>query len=374
MGNTHQPLLQITNVTKDYGTSKIVKNISLEIKENEIVTLLGPSGCGKTTTLRMVSGLEPITAGEITCRGKVLDSSSSKQFVAPHKRNFGMVFQSYAIWPQMSVFENVAYPLVIRKMNKSDIAKEVKRALELVGLGQFADRSPSSLSGGQQQRVAFARAIVYSPDLLLLDEPFSNLDTRLREQMRIEVKDLQERLGLSVLFVTHDQEEALSLSDRIIVLNNGYVEQTGSPIELYDKPNTAFVRDFLGKRVLFSGMVKAISDEDGIVGTKIGDENQLLYGQHPMSAKLAIGDSFFLSVRPEQIVVLPNRVEDSRNNIIPGTIEKLFFTGSQYEAEINFFNRRTISMHIPRTHDWFKGQNVFLSFPKEVSRIWPNEK
>ena len=150
----------------------------------------------------------------------------------------------------------------------------------------MADRSPSSLSGGQQQRVAFARAIVYSPDLLLLDEPFSNLDTRLREQMRVEVKDLQERLGLSVLFVTHDQEEALSLSDRILVINNGEVEQTGSPIELYDKPETAFVRDFLGKRVLFSGIVKAVSPEDGIVGTKIGDENQLLYGQHPMSAKL----------------------------------------------------------------------------------------
>lgn len=367
-------LLSINQVSKNYGAHRIVNHISLEIRRNEIVTLLGPSGCGKTTTLRLVSGLEQITSGEIRCRGKVLDSSSAKTFVPPHKRNFGMVFQSYAIWPQMTVFENVAYPLHLRKMNKSQIAEQVKRALSLVGLDHLSDRAPSKLSGGQQQRVAFARAIVYNPDLLLLDEPFSNLDTRLREQMRVEVKELQERLGLSVLFVTHDQEEALSLSDRIIVINHGEIEQTGSPLELYDRPETPFVRDFLGKRVLFSGIVSAVSAEDGIVGAKTGAEDFQLFAKHPMSDRLSVGDSFMLSVRPEQITVLPDRVEDSRNNIVPGVIEKLFFTGSHYEAQISLFGRRVISFHIPRTHDWHKGQQVFLSFSKEVSRAWAKEQ
>lgn len=367
-------LLRINQVSKSYGTNAIVKNISLEIKKHEIVTLLGPSGCGKTTTLRLVSGLEQATSGEIVCRGQRLDVPARNLFVPPHNRNFGMVFQSYAIWPQMTVFDNVAYPLRLRKMNKSDIAAETRRALEMVGLDKLADRSPSQLSGGQQQRVAFARAIVYKPDLLLLDEPFSNLDTRLREQMRYEVKELQEKLGLSVLFVTHDQEEALSLSDRIIVINHGEIEQAGTPIELYDKPLTPFVRDFLGKRVLFSGTATAVSPEDGITGAKTGAPDFQLFARHPMSDRLAIGDAFVLSVRPEQIEVLPYSVDDASQNVIPGVIEKLYFTGSHYEAQINLFGTRTISFHIPRTHDWKQGQEIFLCFPKEVSRAWAKEK
>src|SRR5690554_5948701 len=266
--------------------STAVNEISFDIKKNEILTLLGPSGCGKTTTLRMVSGLENSTGGEIVYRDQIVDSSSRGIFVPPNKRNLGMVFQSYAIWPQMTIFENIAYPLHVRKMGKADIKKEATRALELVGLAKYADRSSGSLSGGQQQRVAFARSIVYHPDLLLLDEPFSNLDARLREQMRKEVKLIQERLELSVLFVTHDQSEALSLSDRIVVINEGEIEQVGSPMDLYDRPNTSFVRDFLGNTVLFTGETISVSEESGIIGHMLGNVKQKLYSLHPLSAKL----------------------------------------------------------------------------------------
>jgi len=283
-----------------------------------------------------------------------------------------MVFQSYAIWPQMTIFENIAYPLHVRKMGKADIKKEATRALELVGLAKYADRSSGSLSGGQQQRVAFARAIVYHPDLLLLDEPFSNLDARLREQMRKEVKLIQERLELSVLFVTHDQSEALSLSDRIVVLSEGQIEQIGAPMELYDKPETTFVRDFLGTTVLFSGVVTEVGTK-GTVGHMQGKLEQKLYSLHPLSAKLEKGDRFQLSVRPEQITILPHKEDNPNDNVIVGTIVSLFFTGSQFEVEIDCSDNKPIVLTIPRTFDWFKGQFVYLSFSKEGSRLWPHQ-
>src|SRR5437763_312066 len=229
-------VLRLVGVSKFFGAVKAVDRVSLDVTEGEILTLLGPSGCGKTTTLRMAIGLERCSEGEILYQGRVVDSA--RVHVPTHKRNMGMVFQSYAIWPHMTVFENVAYPLRVRGVKGSKVREEVQRVLELVDLPGLGERPATMLSGGQQQRVALARSLVFEPRILLLDEPFSNLDAKLREQMRAELRVLQRRLGITVLFVTHDQVEALSLSDRIAVMNAGHVEQIGTPTELYLDPRT----------------------------------------------------------------------------------------------------------------------------------------
>src|SRR5215831_1074724 len=245
-----EAVLSLDAVTKLFGPVHAVDRASLEIRRGEVFTLLGPSGCGKTTTLRLVAGLEHLDAGEITLRGRVVASTRRRLFVPPHKRNLGMVFQSYAIWPHMTVLDNVAYPLELRGTRRAIIREKVSRVLGLVGLEGLETRSATLLSGGQMQRLALCRALVYEPDLLLLDEPFSNLDAKLREQMRVEVKLLQRRLRITVLFVTHDQIEALGLSDRIAVMHRGRVEQVGLPRRLYERPASAFVRDFLGQTVI----------------------------------------------------------------------------------------------------------------------------
>jgi ABC-type Fe3+/spermidine/putrescine transport system ATPase subunit len=237
-----ETVLRLAGVSKLFGLAPAVDRVSLEIQRGEIFTLLGPSGCGKTTTLRLVAGLERPDAGEIVLRGRVVASAARRLFVAPHKRNLGMVFQSYAIWPHMTVFENVAYPLRLRGTTGAVVRDKVVRVLDLVGLSGLEERSATLLSGGQMQRLALCRSLVYEPDLLLLDEPFSNLDAKLREQMRVELKLLQRRLGVTVLFVTHDQIEALSLSDRIAVMQRGRVEQVGTPRDLYERPGSPFVR------------------------------------------------------------------------------------------------------------------------------------
>src|SRR5947209_7671065 len=248
-------VLRLDGVSKSYGTVQAVDRASLEVGRGEVFTLLGPSGCGKTTTLRLVAGLDDPDVGEITLRGRVVASVSRRLFVPPHKRNLGMVFQSYAIWPHMSAFDNVAYPLRLRGVRGRAMRERVERVLELGGLGGLERRSATLLSGGQMQRLALCRALVYEPDLLLLDEPFSNLDAKLREQMRVEVKLLQRRLGITILFVTHDQIEALSLSNRIAVMHQGRVEQVGTPRELYERPASPVVRDFLGQTVILRGRV-----------------------------------------------------------------------------------------------------------------------
>ncbi|HTE87136.1 MAG TPA: ABC transporter ATP-binding protein, partial [Dehalococcoidia bacterium] len=239
-------VVTLRGVTKSFGRVEVLHGLDLEVRRGEILTLLGPSGCGKTTTLRLVIGLERCSEGEISYEGRIVDSRRRRVFVPPHKRNMGMVFQSYAIWPHMTVFENVAYPMKARHAKSSEITTMVGRALELVGLGGLASRPAPQLSGGQQQRVALARSLVYEPELLLLDEPFSNLDAHLREEMRAEVKVLQRRLGTTILFVTHDQTEAMSLADRVAVMDRGSIAQIGTPQELYGTPTSPTVRDFMG--------------------------------------------------------------------------------------------------------------------------------
>ncbi|HEY3167131.1 MAG TPA: ABC transporter ATP-binding protein, partial [Candidatus Binatia bacterium] len=250
-----QTFLEVRNLVKIFGKLTAVDNVSFKVEQGEVVTLLGPSGCGKTTTLRMVAGFEKPNAGEVEIAGRVVVATNRRINVPPEKRDIGMVFQSYAIWPHMTVFENVAFPLNVRRANRQEIKRRVEETLELVGLANFSDRPAILLSGGQQQRVSLARALVYSPSILLLDEPLSNLDAKLREQMRIEIKRLQQQLGFTVLFVTHDQIEAMSLSTRIALMNQGRIEQIGAPQDVYEHPQTPFVEDFLGRSLRFRGKI-----------------------------------------------------------------------------------------------------------------------
>ncbi|MEG2074605.1 MAG: ABC transporter ATP-binding protein, partial [Angelakisella sp.] len=233
--------------TKTLGTMTAVNRFNLEIEEGECFSFLGPSGCGKTTTLRMIAGFEDLSEGEIHLCGRPVSVKSKNLYVPPEERGLGMVFQAFAVWPHMNIFENVALPLKVKKMNKTDIQKKVAEALEHTKLSGMENVYPSDLSGGQQQRIALARAIVTNPKVMLLDEPLSNLDPKLRESMRFEIKELQKKFNFTIIFVTHDQSEAMALSDRMMVMDMGNIVQIGTPTELYSKPNNRFVHSFLGQ-------------------------------------------------------------------------------------------------------------------------------
>ena len=248
--------VKITAVTKKFGDVYAVKDFNALIKDGEFVSILGPSGCGKTTMLRMIAGFEKATEGEIAIGERIMSKSGAAYFVPPEKRNLGMVFQSYAVWPHMNVFDNVAYPLKIQKVPKEELKERTEKALALVHLEEYAARFPNQLSGGQQQRVALARALVGEPGLLLLDEPLSNLDAKLRESMRFEIKELQKKLGLTVIYVTHDQAEAMAMSDRIIVMYKGVIQQNDVPTKIYEQPANATVADFIGLVNFLEGELK----------------------------------------------------------------------------------------------------------------------
>ena len=363
-------VLRLDGVSKHFGAGPAVDGASLEIARGEVFTLLGPSGCGKTTTLRLVAGLEQPDAGEITLRDRVVASAARRVFVAPHKRNLGMVFQSYAIWPHMTVAANVAYPLELRGVKRAAIRARVASVLELVGLAGLEERPATLLSGGQMQRLALCRALVYEPDLLLLDEPFSNLDAKLREQMRVELKLLQRRLGITVLFVTHDQIEALSLSDRIAVMQRGRVEQVGAPRELYERPASAFVRDFLGQTVILRGAVKEVTGGTISVALEGALAGSTLRGRSASDAALAPGAAAHVAIRPEDIAVAaPGGALD--DNALTGTIEALLFVGDRYEARLALGGEQRILLLLPRAHEWREGQRLQLVFPSDVVSVWP---
>src|SRR5437868_7072926 len=269
--------IEVENLKIHYGDVPAVRGVGFEVLPGEQLTLLGPSGCGKTTTLRAIAGLEQPSAGEIRIGGAPVYSSASHVNIPAEKRGLSMVFQSYAIWPHMTVFENVAYGLRVRRESKDAIAEKVARALDLVQMRAFAERGASQLSGGQQQRVALARAFVFQPKVLLFDEPLSNLDAKLRADMRIELRELQHRLGITSLYVTHDLEEALAMSDRIVVMRDGLIEQTGTPDEIYRLPNSAFVADFVGSSNLIEGSLRPDLATGGLIAleTKAG---HIVYG------------------------------------------------------------------------------------------------
>jgi ABC-type Fe3+/spermidine/putrescine transport system ATPase subunit len=363
-------VLSLDGVSKRFGPVPAVDRVSLEIERGQLFTLLGPSGCGKTTTLRLVAGLEHPDAGTITLRGRVVASVQERRFVAPHKRNLGMVFQSYAIWPHMTVAENVAYPLELRGLGRAEVRDKVARVLELVGLAGLEERPATLLSGGQMQRLALCRALVYEPDLLLLDEPFSNLDAKLRAQLRVELKLLQRRLGITVLFVTHDQIEALSLSDRIAVMERGHVEQVGPPKSLYERPASAFVRDFLGQTVILRGRVAKAGalvtvEMDGALAGRTLD------GHPAPGSTLAPGVEAHVAIRPEDIEVALDGGGPSDGHALGGVIEALLFVGDRYEARVALGGDERVLLLLPRARDWREGQRVQLVFPPDTVSVWP---
>ena len=263
--------VRIEHVFKRFGAVTAVNDFDLVVKDGEFVSILGPSGCGKTTTLRMIAGFERATEGEIYIGDHCVSSSIKGSFAPPEKRDIGMVFQSYAVWPHMTVAENVGYPLKIQKVDKKEREERVQKMLELVHLGEYSKRYPHQLSGGQQQRVALARALVAQPGLLLLDEPLSNLDAKLRESMRFEILAIQKELGITVVYVTHDQGEAMAMSDRVVVMSAGVVQQIGAPHEIYTKPANKMVADFIGLVNFIDGEVKG--DRVFIKGSNVSFPN-----------------------------------------------------------------------------------------------------
>lgn len=270
----------ITGVTKSFGNVTVLQEFNQKFEDGEFITLLGPSGCGKTTMLRLIAGFEKPSSGEIYIGDKLV--SSEKEFLPPEKRGIGMVFQSYAVWPHMNVFDNIAYPLKIQKINKNEIEERVKQVLKIVHLEQYKDRFPSELSGGQQQRVALGRALVAQPEILLLDEPLSNLDAKLREEMRYEIKEITKKLKITVIYVTHDQIEAMTMSDRIVLINKGEVQQVAPPQEIYSKPKNMFVANFVGKVDFITGKVE---------GSKIlldNSNNQILSNTSSFKGKVVV--------------------------------------------------------------------------------------
>ena len=348
--------VKLENLKKTFGSVIAVDSVSIQIKKGEFFTLLGPSGCGKTTTLRMIAGFNKPDKGSIYFNDRLMND------VPPEKRNTGMVFQNYALWPHMSIFKNVSFGLEIRKISQQEAKKRVKIALDLVDLGGFEDRTPDQLSGGQQQRVALARALVIEPDVLLLDEPLSNLDAKLRVEMRTEIKKLQKELGITTIYVTHDQKEALAVSDRLAVMSIGRIAQVGSPLEIYSNPQNRFVASFIGLINLFHGKVSGISKGNIVIETNTGLE--IIASSIDNVEK---GAEVLVAVRPEKIEVHPHGFMHPQMNIVNGIVESIEYLGdlSRYgvKTEYQIINADQYSPSIER---YFKlGDKVSLSFERE---------
>jgi iron(III) transport system ATP-binding protein len=346
----------LKNLIKTFGSVVAVDDVSLQITESEFFTLLGPSGCGKTTMLRMVAGFYKPDKGNIYFNDRLMNN------IAPEKRNTGMVFQNYALWPHMTVFKNVSFGLEMRKISQQETEERVKNVLALVELEGLEDRTPDQLSGGQQQRVAIARALVIEPDVLLLDEPLSNLDAKLRVEMRKEIKKLQKKLAITTIYVTHDQKEALAVSDRLAVMSIGKIEQIGSPLEIYGSPKNKFVANFIGLINLFQGRISKIGKTGvwlktntglDIVASSLGD--------------LKTGIEVLVAVRPENIEVHPYGFTHPKRNLFNGVVE-----GTEYLGDLSRYSVKTkgqiinADQYSPSIEKTFKiGEKVTLSFERE---------
>ncbi len=359
MSTDNNAFVRFIDVQKSYdGETLVVKNLNLDIEKGEFVTMLGPSGSGKTTCLMMLAGFETATHGDIVLDGSPINN------VAPHKRGIGMVFQNYALFPHMTVSENLAFPLEVRKISKSDIAERVKRVLDMVELGAFGNRRPGQLSGGQQQRVAVARALVFEPKLVLMDEPLGALDKQLREQMQYEIKHIHESLAVTVVYVTHDQSEALTMSNRIAVFNDGIIQQLAPPEELYELPENAFVAQFIGENNRLVGTVKDFEGKNAIVD--MGDGNTI--------KALAVnvrspGEKSTLSLRPERVFVRPE--PGSCPNIFDATVQELIYLGDHVRTRVTLLSHDDFVIKVPNSagHQHLKtGETVKVGWQAEDCR------
>jgi iron(III) transport system ATP-binding protein len=350
-----QASIEVRDLIVRYGGVEAVRGVTFTVGAGEHVTLLGPSGCGKTTTLRAIAGLERPAAGEIRIAGSPVFSSSSGVNIPAERRGLSMVFQSYAIWPHMTVFDNVAYGLRVRRRPEAEVAARVREALDLVQLGELDTRSAARLSGGQQQRVALARAFVFSPSVLLFDEPLSNLDAKLRAEMRVELKELQRRLGITSVYVTHDLEEALAISDRIVVMRDGLIEQVGTPAEIYDRPRNTFVADFVGSANLIRGRRRPDLEREG----RIVLETQGGTLVHGTALDRRAGAEALVAVRTVHL-----RLERERPaaavNAWPARIRRRVFQGdfTQYHVD---WDGRTLIVRSAGPEPMAEGDEVFVS-------------
>jgi iron(III) transport system ATP-binding protein len=373
-------MLQIKDLVKSYPGGKssgdkrvlAVKGLSLEVREGQLFTFLGPSGCGKTTVLRSIAGLEQPDSGEIVIAGEPLFSSSRNIEVPANKRGLGMVFQSYAIWPHMDVFKNVAFPLTVRsrkpRLGKREVRERVERVLAVVRLDHLAGRQATQLSGGQQQRLALARALVMEPPVLLLDEPLSNLDAKLRDEMRFELKRLQEELGITTLYVTHDQVEALAMSSVIAVMSDGVVEQVGPPRDVYERPASRFVAEFIGTVNVLEGTI----EREGDSGTQIVStgEGELIA---TTASQRATGSPAAVVIRPEHVQVQAGNPSGRSPGVWGGTVRTRVFLGDsvEYLVESGKFKIRARG-GVARSID--PGTEVTLTFPAEWCSLVPVAK
>jgi putative spermidine/putrescine transport system ATP-binding protein len=336
--SSDQPLVRFVDIQKSYdGEILVVKSLNLDVAKGEFLTMLGPSGSGKTTCLMMLAGFEPATHGEIYLNEQPINK------VPPHKRGIGMVFQNYALFPHMTVSENLAFPLEVRKMDKAEREQRVKRALDMVQLGAFGDRRPAQLSGGQAQRVAVARSLVFDPDLVLMDEPLGALDKNLREQMQYEIKHIHENLGLTVVYVTHDQSEALTMSNRIAVFDDGIIQQCAPPEVLYEEPENAFCANFIGENNRFLG--KIIEDMGDTVKVDI-DDNAGTVVAKKVNVE-GVGSRSTLSLRPERVTVNPEPGDFP--NIFSGIAEELIYLGDHIRTRFTVLGHDDFIVKIPNS-------------------------
>jgi len=332
----NQQFVRFDKVDKSYdGKVLVVKDLNLDIAESEFVTMLGPSGSGKTTCLMMLAGFETPTNGEI-----YLDSNPISN-IPPHKRGIGMVFQNYALFPHMTVYENLAFPLRVRKISKEETDKKIDKALSMVSLSGFENRMPGQLSGGQQQRVAVARALVFNPTVVLMDEPLGALDKNLRESMQYEIKHIHENIGVTVVYVTHDQGEALTMSNRIAVFNDGKVQQLSSPDKLYEEPVNSFVAEFIGENNTFSGKVTEISKDKCKVQLDFGTE----IFANPIKVK-SKGEKTIVSLRPERAIIDPENDMDNKHK---GKIEEVIYHGDHTRVRLDLLGNKEFILKVPNS-------------------------
>ncbi len=357
--------ITIKSLKKTFGKMTAVNSINFEVFEGELVCLLGPSGCGKTTTLRMIAGLEKPDSGSISIGDRVVNDVERGVFIPPDKRGLGMVFQSYAVWPHMTVFENVAYPLKLRRTSKEVTREKVMSTLKLLNLDGMEDRGATLLSGGQQQRVALARALVYDPVVLLLDEPLSNLDARLREVMRVELRALQQRLGITAVFVTHDQAEAMVLSDRIAVMNKGNIEEVGTPTQIYEKPNSQFTMDFVGNVNYMRGKVTSSSQKESRIKVENAGGAELACTPPDL---LGVGEDVLVCSRPEDITLF-ERTEKVDPGTWPAAIKSVAYVGSRVEYFIQLGDQ-TVRVNCPSSVRFDEGSQVCMKLDPNTVRIW----